>query len=309
VRARVVVVGDIATDVVARLSGPLRKGSDSSAVVATYGGGSAANVAAWLAVAGVRTTFLGRVGADTAGRAQVDELTRAGVDVRVQVDPVRPTGCVVVLVAEDGERTMLPDRGANATLSPADLPADVFGNQSGHLHLSGYPLLHESSRAGALAALELAWDGRMTVSVDPSSAAPLAAVGPAQFLEWTHAADLCLLNLDEAEVLAGPGRPEALARWLSHEHYREVVVKLGADGALWASDDRVVKVPAGPAPVIDTTGAGDAFAAGFLSAWQIAGPPDEALRAGSRLAAACVAQVGARPPSATPTPARDARGG
>jgi len=297
VTTRIVVVGDIATDVVARLSGPLRTGSDSSAVVATYGGGSAANVAAWLAVAGVPTTFVGRAGADAAGRAQVDELARAGVDVRVAVDDDRATGCVVVLVAGDGERTMLPDRGANAALCPADLPADVFAGDSGHLHLSGYPLLHESSRAGGLAALELAGAAHMTVSVDPSSAAPLAAAGPAQFLEWTHAADICLLNLDEAEVLAGPGPPEALARRLSDEHYREVVVKLGAAGALWASDGVVVSVPAAPASVIDTTGAGDAFAAGFLSAWQVAGPPDEALMAGGRLAAACVAQVGARPRS------------
>lgn len=294
-RDRIVVLGDIATDVLARLNGPLHTGSDSSAVVSTYGGGSAANVAAWLAVSDVRTVFVGRVGADAAGRAQVDELESAGVDVRVVVDRERATGCVVVLVSPDGERTMLPDRGANAALAAGDLPPELFGGESGHLHLSGYPLLQETSRAGALAAIELAGDARMTVSVDPSSAAPLRAAGPERFLEWTHAADLCLLNLAEAEVLAGPGEPERLARWLADRHYREVVVKLGADGALWCADDAVVRVPAVPAPVVDTTGAGDAFAAGFLAHWQIGGPPHGALAAAVRLAAAAVAQPGGRP--------------
>jgi ribokinase len=214
--------------------------------------------------------------------------------VRVTIDADRSTGCVVVLVNALGERTMLPDRGANAALSPADLPPDVFA-RGGHLHLSGYPLLEESSRAAALSALRLARGAGMTISVDPSSAAPLEAVGPARFLEWTHAADLCIANLDEARVLAGSGTPQEVARRLASSAYREVVVKLGAAGAIWSDGDSVVEVPSVRAEVIDTTGAGDAFAAGFLAIWTAGGSPEDALPAGTRLAAAAVAAVGARP--------------
>ncbi len=292
---RIVVIGDIAIDVVARFTGPLQLGSDSNASVATYGGGSAANVAAWLAVgSGQSVVFVGRVGNDPAGRVQVEELKRAGVDVRVRVDAQHATGCVVVLVGEDGERSMLPDRGASNALSPLDLPPDVF-TADGHMHLSAYPLLHDSSRAAALAALGMARDVGMSISVDPSSASLLAAAGASQFLEWTGPVDLCIANLEEARVLAGPGTPEELARRLASSPYREVVVKLGADGAIWSDGESVVDVPAAPAKVIATTGAGDAFAAGFLAAWTKGLAPRDALSAGTSTAAAAVAQVGARP--------------
>jgi ribokinase len=292
----IVVVGDIATDVVARLAGPLHTGSDSSAVVSTCGGGSAANVAAWLARAGQPVTFVGRVGADLAGRAQIEELTRAGVDVRAVVDPDRPTGCVVVLVGPDGERTMLPDRGANAALSPEDLPAGLCAGPSGHLHLSGYPLLHEQSRAAGLVALNWAREAGWTISVDASSAAPLRAVGAGRFLAWTQGVGLCLANADEAGVLAGPGGPAELARALAPSPYGEMVVKLGAEGALWSNGDAVVATPGRPVEALDTTGAGDAFAAGFLAIWTRGGTPESALNAGTELAAVAVRQAGARPP-------------
>jgi sugar/nucleoside kinase (ribokinase family) len=297
---RIVVVGDIATDVVARHSGPLHIGSDSAAVIASYGGGSAANVAAWLAVGAInggqthQPVYVGRIGDDSAGRTQVAELEQAGVDVRVTVDPDRSTGCVVVLVDPVGQRTMLPDRGANAALSPADLPAEVF-RAGDHLHLSGYPLLHESSRAAAVIAIARAKAAGMTVSVDPSSAVPLAAVGAEQFLAWTGSADLCIANLDEAAVLAEPGSPDELARALASAAYREVVVKLGAAGAIWSDGKAVIRVPSSTAEVVDTTGAGDAFAAGFLLAWTAGAGPKESLSAGARLAARAVATAGGRP--------------
>lgn len=292
---RVLVVGDVNVDVVARYAGPLHGGSDTPADIETYGGGSAANVAAWLAARSpVVTTFVGRVGADAAGRSAVDALRAAGVDVRAAVDEERPTGCVVVLVDQEGERTMLPDRGANARLAPGDLPAEVF-DAGAHLHLSGYLLLDGTSRAAALSALQRGRDAGMTVSVDPSSAAPLAAAGADAFLDWTRGADLCITNLDEAVVLAGAGLPGDLARRLAPSAYREVVIKLGAAGALWSNGDVVVAEPALPVRVVDTTGAGDAFAAGFLAEWLGGALPQEALAAGVRLASEAVATPGGRP--------------
>jgi sugar/nucleoside kinase (ribokinase family) len=170
----IVVVGDLMVDVVAAAAAPLAHASDTDARVRWTGGGAAANVAAWLAEAGVPVTLVSRVGDDLAGRAAVGELRDAGVDAHVAVDPVRGTGTCVVVIGADGERTMLPDRGANLALAPADLPADHFV-AGAHLHLSGYVLLHDGCRPAGLAALAGARAAGMTVSVDPASAAPLRA--------------------------------------------------------------------------------------------------------------------------------------
>jgi ribokinase len=287
----VLVVGDVAVDVVARHDGPLRPGTDTPATVRTHGGGAAANVAAWLGHLGVPVTLAGRVGADDAGRAQRAALAAHGVRCALATDPDLPTGCVVVLVGADGERTMLPDAGANAALSPADLPPMPAG---GHLHLSGYPLLRAGSRPAALAALERAGAAGLTVSVDPASAAPLAAVGPAAFTAWTRGVDLLLPNADEARLLSGEDDPARAAAALA-AHYGAVVVSLGAAGALWASGTEVVAVPATPATALDTTGAGDALAAGTLAAWLAGVPGPAAVAAGTALAARAVTHLGARP--------------
>jgi sugar/nucleoside kinase (ribokinase family) len=159
---------------------------------------------------------------------------------------------------------MLPDPGAN----DGPLPEIPLGD---HLHVVGYALLRSGPRAGALAAIERAQAAGMTVSVDPSSWALLRpdAIPPV---------DVLLPNVEEAALL--------------RDHpSRAIVTKLGPDGACW--DD--VRVPAEPVDVVDTTGAGDAFAAGFLTAHLGGAEPREALAAGCRVAARAVAQVGARP--------------
>ena len=290
----VVVVGDVMVDVLAAMNGPLNRGSDTPSTVTTAGGGSAANVASWLAGQGVPTSYVGRVGDDVLGRESIARLTQRGVAVWVTLDPERPTGTCVVLVEPEGERSMLPDAGANATMLPADVPPTVF-RPGAHLHLSGYTLLNEGSREAGLTALSLAAAADMTVSVDPSSAALLTAAGAARFLEWTRGADLLLANEDEAAVLTGTPDPHQAAAQLG-DTYQEVVVKLGADGALWQQGFISASAPAERGViVVDTTGAGDAFAAGFLASWLLHPEPESALAAGNRLAALAVAQVGARP--------------
>jgi sugar/nucleoside kinase (ribokinase family) len=285
---RIVVAGDVMSDVVATVGGPLAHGSDTPARIVQRGGGAAANVAVWLARAGAPVTLIARVGDDVAGRMTVEGLLAEGVDARVAVDPALPTGTCIVLVEPGGERTMLPDAGANAALAPAPLPGDAR-----HLHVAGYALLHPGSRPAARALIAAARTGGLTVSVDPSSAAPLARTGPPAFLAWVGGADLLIPNRDEAAVLTGLADPEAAARALA-AHAREVVVKLGADGALWTDGQRVERVAAVPVPEADTTGAGDAFAAGLLAARAAGADPREQLRAGCALAARAVARAGAR---------------
>jgi len=290
---RVIVVGDIVTDVLAVYDGPLAAGSDTPAQIALTAGGSAANTAAWLAGGGTPVTLVGVVGADAAGADRLAELAGAGVDCSVRQVAEAPTGTVVVLSHGD-ERTMLCDRGANARLSTSDIDralAEAAG--AVHLHLSGYALFDGDSRPAGRHALAAARAAGLTTSVDAASAGPLRRVGGAAFLDWVRGADLLLANLDEAVALAGTADPAPLSA-----HVRHAVVKRGAAGASWASAGaEPVEVAAEPASVVDVTGAGDAFAAGLLAAWLGGAGPVDALRAGARLGARAVAVAGARPRS------------
>jgi ribokinase len=274
-RSRVVVLGDLMADVVTAHDGPIAAGSDTAAKIELRPGGSAANVAAWLARAGADVTLIGRVGTDAAADVALGGLN--GIDLRITRDPERATGTCVVLVAPGGERTMLPDPGANDRLAIADLPDDVF--EGGTLHVSGYVLLRHGSRSAALTALDRAREAGMKISVDPASAAPLA--NDPVFLDRITPIDLLFPNEDEAAVL-GP-----------QLKVPEVVITRGARGATWTNGFETAQERAVPVDVVDTTGAGDAFAAGFLSAWP--GPPEEALAAGARLAAEAVQRRGGRP--------------
>ncbi len=318
-RPRILVVGDIVTDVVVRpaggpahgpvLSGPVlagpvlagpvlagpAHGSDTSAEIRTGGGGSAANTAAWLAAAGVPVTLIARVGDDVAGRDRRAELAALGVTCAVAVDDLAPTGTIVVLVDPAGERTMLTDRGANAHLSPDDVEAGFAGSLGAtHLHLSGYTLLHETSRPAGSHALARARAAGLTTSVDAASAAPLRAAGPDEFRHWIDGVDLLLANAAEATALTGHPDPDDAARALLSTA-GAVVVKRGGDGATWYAGDLRVPVPAERTAVVDTTGAGDAFAAGLLECWLAGGTPDTALRAGAHLGALATSAIGARP--------------
>ena len=164
---RVVVVGDLLYDLLARVDGDVRLGIDTFTPIHAAGGGSGANAAAWLAASGVETHFVGRVGDDVFGRFLEEELQRAGVRTHLARDPSLATGKVFVLVDGAGERTMITDRGAVENLGPEDIPISLF--RGGHLHLVGYTFSGGSRRETAFEALRLAREAGMTVSVDPSA--------------------------------------------------------------------------------------------------------------------------------------------
>jgi sugar/nucleoside kinase (ribokinase family) len=294
----VVVLGDVATDVVARLGRSPRPGSDTAADIRMTGGGAGANVARWLRHAGADVTLVARVGDDGAGRAHVASLRAAGVRDAITVDAERPTGVVIVLVEPSGERTMLPDRGANLALSAADVPAGLLGHAS-HLHLSGYALLDPGPRDAALHALREALHQGLSTSVDASSAGPLRDAGPQAFLGWTAGTGLLRANLEEARVLAGEPDADTCADALA-KRYAGVVVTSGAGGAVWAGGGRRWHVPTTSTTVRDSTGAGDAFTAGLLAAHLRGASPREALARGAALAARALGVPGAQPPGAGP---------
>jgi sugar/nucleoside kinase (ribokinase family) len=287
----VVVVGDIVTDILAVHSEPLAVGSDTPAHVTIGGGGSGANTAAWLAALGVPVIMVGVIGGDEAGDARLAELKAAGVRCAVRRAAQAATGSVVV-ISDGAERTMLCDRGANLLLAAADVDAAL--PEADHLHLSGYALLDERSRPAGRHALAAAVAAGITTSVDAASAAPLRRAR--DFLSWVRGTDLLFANLDEAAVLAGTGPAAELATRLA-SGVRNAVVKSGRAGAVWATAAAVpVHVPAIPTPMVDPTGAGDAFTAGVLAAWLGGRTRIDALLTGAEAGARAVSTVGGRPP-------------
>jgi sugar/nucleoside kinase (ribokinase family) len=292
----IIVLGDVMTDIIVKVEDPVRFGSDTWAHCSTMAGGSGANQAAWLAECGLQVHFVGCVGDDSFGRAHLQAFASAGISAHCATLQQTSTGMIIVLVQANGDRTMITDRGANSGLALTHLPREIFKTRD-WFHLSGYTLLDPQTRDTGLAALQLARDLGMHISVDPSSTAPLVEAGPQRFLEWTRGADLCFPNLDEGGLLTGETDEEAIAaalcRW-----YGGVALKLGRRGALWASaaSGPAIAQPAEPVQVVDTTGAGDAFCAGFLAGWLTGATPNSALAQAIHLAATAAGTVGGRPP-------------
>jgi sugar/nucleoside kinase (ribokinase family) len=304
---RVLVIGDLATDIMIRLTGPPVVGSDRAAEIRSTGGGAGANTAVWLAFGGVPVTLAARVGDDEPGRDRVAELRQAGVEPAVAADPGARTASIAVLVTPDAERTMFTDRGAADRLAADDVVAVLERPDIHHLHLSGYVLLGDGSRDAGLAALATARRRGLSISVDAASAAPLEAVGAEDFLGWITGVDLLLANAAEAAVLARTTDPARAAARLSDTEngtparpgaVGAVVVKNGAGGAWWRGKGGASWVAAQRSgPVVDSTGAGDAFAAGLLAAWLAGAAPGGALAAGARAARLTLGRSGARPPA------------
>lgn len=282
----VLVVGDLMVDVIVVPSGPLQHASDVTSSIGTFGGGSAANTACWLAAAGRAVRLVAMVGDDAAAPGARALLEGAGVTFGGAAVPATPTGTCVLLVDADGERTMLPDRAANDRLDPALVVAAVE-ERPAWLHLSGYTLVHEGSRPAARAGLDRARALGVPVSVDASSAGPLQQLGAERFLGWVDGIRLLFANDDEVTALGGL---DACRR-----HVEVVVAKHGSRGVSWVAAHATVSVPAAPATVVDTAGAGDALDAGVIHAVLAGATPEEALRTGTILAARAVAQPGARP--------------
>jgi sugar/nucleoside kinase (ribokinase family) len=291
--ALVLVVGDVINDIVVRVRAGIAAGSDTPAEILVSPGGSGANQAAWLGVLGAPVRFAGRVGAADAERHRA-ALTACGVDARLAEDAEVPTGTVVVLVGPDGGRSMLTDRGANLRLAVADLPPALLDGVT-MLHLSGYALFAAETRAAVRALRDRAEAAGIPMAVDPASASFLREVGAASFLAWTTGAHIVLPNLDEGHALTGHDEADEIVEVLLG-HFPIVALTIGADGALVAARDgtRVRRVAAG-GPVLDTTGAGDAFCAGFLAGWVTGAGLPECTDRGVRAAAAAVGRLGARP--------------
>ena len=261
----IVTLGDLLLDVIVRLHQPLAEGADADATTQLGPGGQAANVAAWVAALGGQARVVGKRARDEAGETAAGALERYGVDVRGPLVEGR-TGTIVSLVGVDGERTMASDRGVSPDLRADELDPEWFVDQ--WLHLPGYSLLRSPIDEAALAAAELA----QNVSVDLSSWSAIRDFGPERFRARVEELEPVVVFANEAEEKIVGGRIPG-TMWIT---------KRGPRGARFGG----LELSAPPAEVLDTTGAGDALAAGYL-----VGGPELALAAAAR----CVAKLGSMP--------------
>ncbi|HEY7702736.1 MAG TPA: PfkB family carbohydrate kinase [Candidatus Limnocylindrales bacterium] len=266
-RPRIVVIGDLVVDVLFRPERAMELGSDVPGRVSFEQGGSASTAARWLGRLGARASLVTAVGRDRAGRALVDAVRGDGVTLRaVRVAGAR-TGRIGVLVTPDGERSFVQDRGAALQLGPNDLQAAWF-ERADAVHLPVYSLLGEPLGDAGRRAVELGRAAGAAVSVDLASIGPLLARGrrAAASLIDEIAPDILFATASEAEALLGRYAVDGLL-----DVAPIAIVKRGPKGATVLAregDGRLrFEIATTPMPATDTTGAGDAFDAGFLVAW------------------------------------------
>ena len=271
----ILIVGDLVDDIGVRPLGTINPASDTVSEIRMTAGGSAANVAAWLGRLGAPVRFVGRCGADAVAR-HTGALEAYGVDARITGDPDLPTATIVLTLDAAADRTMYVDRAANTTLTDEHVPSDVWDDVT-WLHLTGYSFFDDGVRPVVGRLVAEARRRGAGVSIDPSSLGFLEAAGRDVVLGWLAGADLVFPNEDEQRFLQLEGD--------------RIVLTLGPDGASFAGHD----IAALEADVVDTVGAGDAFAAGFLSRWTVDRDAQSSLRAGAEAAARCVSLRGARP--------------
>jgi sugar/nucleoside kinase (ribokinase family) len=268
-------IGDLVEDVIVRLGGPVNLASDTHAHISRRRGGSAANVVARAAALGHRSRLLGRVGTDAIGTALTNELHDDGVDVSC-VQRGGSTGTIVALVDHRGERSMLTDRRACLEL---DAPEPSWLDGVATVHVPFYSMATGPIADTSNTVIAWAHERGIAVSIDVSSTAIMAEVGIGEVRRRLSVArpTVVLANADEARALGVDG-PVAGAL---------TVVKRGPKAALvYRSDGSTSEVAAiEVTSVNDTTGAGDAFAAGFLTAAGWATDPIAACEAGHRAAA------------------------
>jgi sugar/nucleoside kinase (ribokinase family) len=274
-------IGDLVMDITIMPDGPLRVDDDNPAHISAGGGGQAANFCAWSAKIGEPARLITRLGDDNAGHLLATELEALLVDVRA-VWATQPTGAIAILVGPARERTMFTQRGASVGLRADDLQPEWFEGAR-LIHVPAYSLFEEPLAGAARAAISMVRHGGGILAVDLSSAAGLREYGPARMAGQLKdlAPDLLFATEAEAEMLGVP--LERLAK--------VPVVKLGSSGCRVLG--QVIASP--PVDEVDTTGAGDALAAAFCSAYLRGASPIEAARHAVEVAATAVTTIGARP--------------
>lgn len=278
---RLLCVGDLNADITITADKRIASGSDTPGRVVLAGGGSAANVAAGAAAVGdsmgetVAARFVGVIGDDVIGTFLVDELTDHGVEVRPVMRPETGSRSIAALVDGSGERSMVSDLSTATVLRLGDVDDSCFEGAD-WLHLTAYSWFPAGGADVFAALVAAAVERAIPWSVDPSSAQMLGAAGPESDASAAFAgASVMFPSHDEAAVLTGIDDPVEAAVQLTGVA-ETIVVTCGADGVVVARrGEEVFRAAAHVVDVVNTLGAGDAFAAGFIAA-RLAGRDDEA---------------------------------
>ena len=269
----------------------LHLGNDTRTIISTHGGGAGGNVASWLAVLGNDVTMVGRIGNDAAGSAITAEFDALGISYGQIVKEGLHTGVVVCLVDPSGERTMLADNGANAGLAISDLPA-LDGVDA--IYLTGYAPLAPLSREGVLEMVRTINSREIPIIFDPATVGGMQGVPVEEILSWCTLMDAVIMNEEEAIYLSGLSDCESALNFFV-ELAPRAIIKRGSAGAIGLErGGQIISVTATTSTVVDTTGAGDAFAAGFIDAFTGRRDFSYAMERASAVAGHCVAIVGAR---------------
>lgn len=290
--SRILCIGDAALDVIVKMQTEIHIGSDTASQISMHGGGAAANTATWLAEQGHEVFFSCRLGDDAAGHAISSEFDFWKIEHRKNFLTGERTGVVVVLVDEKGERTMFPDSGANSGIGEKDLPT-LKGFDAAFL--SGYSLFNPLSTDGVLRMITLIQDAKIPLIFDPASVGTMIAFGRERILELLPRMDVAIMNDEEAQFIS---ECESLTDALTFltKFVTTVVIKTGSSGSLAQTrDEPYVKSIITAIRAVDTTGAGDAFAAGFIPQWLENHDLLTSMNAGNEVARKCVAIIGARP--------------
>jgi sugar/nucleoside kinase (ribokinase family) len=261
-------------DLIVRVERPLVRGDDTPAVTRAGAGGQAANVAAWAAALGAQSRLIAKWGGDTPGRLVAAEVGARRVEVLGPMVPGR-NGMVVSVVDPDGERSMISDPGVAGDLRPDELKPEWFAGCDA-IYLSGYALLRSPADEAVVAAAAAVHELGGLVSVDLSTWTSIRAFGAEAFLA----------RVEELRPDVVFGNEEELHELGTEPTAETIVLKRGAAGAIVISGGRREEHDALVCEVVDTTGAGDALAAGFL-----VGGIDLGLDAAAR----CVSKPGAMP--------------
>ena len=290
--SRILCIGDAALDVIVKMQTEINVGSDTTSHISMHGGGAAANTATWLSELGHSVYFSCRLGDDAAGHAISTEFDLWKIEHRKKFLENEKTGVVVVLVDNKGERTMFPDSGANSGISESDLPS-LQGFDAAYL--SGYSLFNPASTSGVLQMVNEIKKSSIPLIFDPASVGTMMSFGRERAIENLAPMDIAIMNEDEARYIADCHSLHDALQYIT-SIVPIAVVKTGSSGAIaQIRGEEPVTSHVDAINAVDTTGAGDAFAAGFIPVWLHSKDLLTSMNAGNEVARRCVAIIGARP--------------
>jgi sugar/nucleoside kinase (ribokinase family) len=255
------IIGDAFIDIIVPVNKLVMNGAVDGNISVSYGG--IANIAVWVSRHGVKSRFFGKVGNDPLGVSYKEDLKKEKVDAQVLIDQELPTGLCVSLVNNKSSRTMITNRGANDNLSVEEVKEnlDRILTSTEILFFSGYSLISDITSKAIEYLLKKAKENEKEIWFNPGA---LNVISDKYIRIIKKYCDAVVLNLDEGKAMVKEKEPEKIIKVLG-SWINTAVLTLGAEGCIAVDMNKYYNIPAKKVErIVDTTGAGDAFAAGCL---------------------------------------------